>query len=87
MNISVIAMFVMPMSDGSGRCIGDDSFGDDHVSGDDISDEDISDCCIVIPISDGSGRCINGGFFGDDHVSDVESVMKVSLIAIRDAYQ
>ena len=39
MMVSVTAMFVMAISEGSGRCIGDGSIGDDHVSGHDIDDE------------------------------------------------
>ena len=39
MKVSVTAIFVMAISEGSGRCIGDGSIGDDHVSGDEISDE------------------------------------------------
>ena len=37
--VSVIAIFVMAISEGSGRCISDGCIGDDHVSGDDIDDE------------------------------------------------
>ena len=39
MKVSVTAMFVMAISEGSGRCIGDGGIGDDHVSGHDIDDE------------------------------------------------
>ena len=39
MNMSVTTMLVIPISDGSGRCISDGCIGDDHVSGHDIDDE------------------------------------------------
>ena len=39
MKVSVTAMFVMAISEGSGRCIGDGGIGDDYVSGDDIDVE------------------------------------------------
>ena len=32
MKVSVTAIFVIPISDKSGRCIGDGGIGDDHVS-------------------------------------------------------
>ena len=43
MKVSVTAMFVMAISEGSGRCIGYRCFGYGHVSDDAISDEGISD--------------------------------------------
>ena len=42
MDISVIAILMMPISDISDHCIFG-GIGDDHVSGDDIGDRDISD--------------------------------------------
>ena len=39
MKVSVTAKFVIPIIEGSGRCIGDGGICDDHVSGDEISDE------------------------------------------------
>ena len=56
MNISVITAFVMPMSDGNGRCINDVWFSDDHVSGDDIRDE--------------FGDNIGDEYISDNYVSD-----------------
>ena len=56
MNISVLTTFVMPISEGSGRLIGDGWFCDDHVSGDDIIDE--------------FGDNIGDEYISDSYVSD-----------------
>ena len=49
-------MLVMPVSEGSGRLIGDGWFGDDHVSAHDISDE--------------FGDTIGDEYVSDSYVSD-----------------
>ena len=49
-------MLVMPVSEGSGRCIGNDGFCDDHISGHDISDE--------------FGDTIGDEYVSDSYVSD-----------------
>ena len=43
MDISVIAIFVIPILDGRGHCISDCVFSADHVNGDDLGDGYISD--------------------------------------------
>ena len=49
-------MFVMAISEGSGRCISDGDIGDDQDSGDDISDE--------------FGDNISDEYISDSYVSD-----------------